>query len=80
MDRLLSLPSFAILLDNAILFGEKSNQKCVRQVKERLRPRRQPDPGPPGVGSRCTGIHLNTAGLRASAAMGLDGRHEVRQQ
>jgi hypothetical protein len=41
-----------------------------------LRPRRKPDPGPPGAGSRCTDIHVNTAGLHASAAMGLSGRLE----
>jgi hypothetical protein len=34
-------------------------------------PRRKPDPGPPGAGSRCTDIHANTAGLHASAAINI---------
>jgi hypothetical protein len=36
----------------------------------------KPDPGPPGASSRCTGVQVNTAGLHASAAMGLSGRLE----
>jgi hypothetical protein len=43
---------------------------------ERLRPGHKPGPGPPGVSSRCTDVHANTAGLHASAAMGLSGRLE----
>jgi hypothetical protein len=42
----------------------------------RLRSGRKPGPGPPGVGSRCTDVCVNTAGLHASAAMGLSGRLE----
>jgi hypothetical protein len=32
-----------------------------------MRPRCKPGPGPPGVGSRCTDTHVNTAGLHAPA-------------
>jgi hypothetical protein len=45
-----------------------------------MRAWRQPDPGPPAAGSRCTDIHVNNAGLHAPAAMELDGRHKVREQ
>jgi hypothetical protein len=44
--------------------------------RKRVRPGRKPDPGPPGVSSRCTDVHVNTAGLHAPAAMGLSGRLE----
>jgi hypothetical protein len=44
--------------------------------RKRLRRRRNPGQRPPGAGSRCTDIHANTAGLHASAAMGLSGRLE----
>jgi hypothetical protein len=43
--------------------------------RERLRPGRKPDPGPPRAGSRCTDVHVNTAGLNASnisPEMGVD--------
>jgi hypothetical protein len=44
--------------------------------RKRLRPGRNPDPGPPGVSPRYTDVHVITAGLHASAAMGLSGRLE----
>jgi hypothetical protein len=47
-----------------------------------LRPGRKPDPGPPGVSSRCTDVHANTAGLHASAAVGIlrttQGRGDIK--
>jgi hypothetical protein len=45
-------------------------------AQEALLPWRTPDPGPPGVSSRCTDVHAKTAGLHATAAMGLSGRLE----
>jgi hypothetical protein len=66
--------------DPVLSEAEESNCRIANQSGswqgKRLRPRRTPDPGPPGAGSRCTDIHANTAGLLASAAMGLSGRLE----
>jgi hypothetical protein len=46
--------------------------------RKRLRPGRKPDPGPRTSGSRLAlyHVHVNTAGLHASTAMGLSGRLE----
>jgi hypothetical protein len=52
--------------------SQSSGRGYVNKYRTRApAPGRKPDPGPPGVRLRCTGVHANAAGLYGSEAMKL---------